>query len=210
MTTGEGIKWPVHPRACGEQILTRPFQRTATGSSPRLRGTDPHQAVPAYRHRFIPAPAGNSPGTTASKPPRPVHPRACGEQILIKGRIRKVAGSSPRLRGTDLSEAIADGELRFIPAPAGNRLSFDSSRSLMPVHPRACGEQSPKGDPSRFEDGSSPRLRGTVQQLDGRGRIGRFIPAPAGNSRGSRLQPVQVPVHPRACGEQIHAKSPGS
>ena len=31
--------WAVHPRACGEQILTGPVGITVAGSSPRLRGT---------------------------------------------------------------------------------------------------------------------------------------------------------------------------
>ena len=153
----------------------------------------------------------------------PVHPRACGEQSSCSARCRR--GSSPHL--------IAVGtrwDLRFIPAPAGNRQRNDSW--LRP------GEQ-----PKPLFTGSSPRLRGTVMSHAGPAPrtvhpracgeqircvaeshwIPRFIPAPAGNSpQGHResirrvgssprlrgtvgpVMPIGFPaVHPRACGEQI-------
>ena len=51
------------------------------------------------------------------------------------------------------------------------------------VHPRACGELL----------AGVPRTRGT----------GRFIPAPAGNSRGAARSAAASAVHPRACGELL-------
>ena len=100
-------------------------------------------------------------------------------------------GSSPRLRGTTFTQS--------------------PNMAMAPVHPRACGEH--RGnchDPLR-RPGSSPRLRGTH-------RIGcppsvrpRFIPAPAGNTRGRNAQATWPPVHPRACGEHWNsAHSKGS
>ena len=56
-------------------------------------------------------------------------------------------------------------------------------------------------------NGSSPRLRGTALEASDR-RIGiRFIPAPAGNRFPSPLASRFRPVHPRACGEQIHPRA---
>ena len=52
-----------------------------------------------------------------------------------------------------------------------------------PVHPRACGEQTP---PSVLQ----------VSHFD------RFIPAPAGNSGSPPPRTLPITVHPRACGEQ--------
>ena len=51
------------------------------------------------------------------------------------------------------------------------------------------------------QNGSSPRLRGTLHLLSNKPKIFRFIPALAGNTvpAGSVYEPL--PVHPRACGE---------
>ena len=72
----------------------------------------------------------------------------------------------------------------------------------MPVHPRACGEQFKGAAKGIVDAGSSPRLRGTVEDLPGGGGGGRFIPAPAGNSPPRGTPPDLKTVHPRACGEQ--------
>ena len=50
----------VHPRACGERSWTAAIVGTATGSSPRLRGTRPSVILLLEVERFIPAPAGNA------------------------------------------------------------------------------------------------------------------------------------------------------
>ena len=93
--------------------------------------------------------------------------------------------------------------VRFIPAPAGNRRKMLNGWLVKPVHPRACGEQSaPAPLPMPFP-GSSPRLRGTVKRNNCHTVEHRFIPAPAGNSSGSRSALPQSAVHPRACGEQF-------
>ena len=50
----------VHPRVCGERGFIRVLARTASGSSPRVRGTR-HIVLSRYRpFRFIPACAGNA------------------------------------------------------------------------------------------------------------------------------------------------------
>ena len=164
----------------------------------------------------------------------PVHPRACGEQQdvrvprfskrqdagssprlrgtahnCITRRGRERIGSSPRLRGTVTPTSCRQGcrSIRFIPAPAGNRLASTRQRSAIQeaVHPRACGEQSIRHRPSasRTNRGSSPRLRGTGPGVCHRRGIIRFIPAPAGNSWHWRLADSGHSVHPRACGEQF-------
>ena len=69
----------------------------------------------------------------------------------------------------------------FIPAPAGNRTRCGRKWRLLPVHPRACGEQQHRQYIRTVITGSSPRLRGTGQPRAQSARINRFIPAPAGN-----------------------------
>ena len=173
-----------------------------SGSSPRLRGTA-GDGVPAnLAHRFIPAPAGNRHLRRTSKNILTVHPRACGEQTLTSESASCIAGSSPRLRGTEFLGEIQSGIGRFIPAPAGNRSRRSCVRWPPAVHPRACGEQRLRGRCCRRSIGSSPRLRGTVQGV-GKIRLRhRFIPAPAGNRTVARSFSSNGTVHPRACGEQ--------
>ena len=196
----------VHPRACGEQTPGTFSQRTASGSSPRMRGTEPYQSSETTSPRFIPAHAGNRGALIPATSPAPVHPRACGEQAFCLCSRFARSGSSPRMRGTALAGGRHAGSDRFIPAHAGNRSATASASMPGPVHPRACGEQIGLGAGSRERDGSSPRMRGT-----GRGRIspvarGRFIPAHAGNRASIPVPECRPPVHPRACGEQMRKK----
>ena len=191
----------VHPRACGElSAPASPFS-TATGSSPRMRGTHSLLAFEGLRRRFIPAHAGNSPGTQRVFRLKSVHPRACGELALPEIILLSVAGSSPRMRGTHGGQPHHPRLQRFIPAHAGNSAPHPSRRCPPAVHPRACGELDRRGRACYDDDGSSPRMRGTRGCL----LIGslelRFIPAHAGNSSLRTSGWNVEPVHPRACGE---------
>ena len=56
--------------------------------------------------------------------------------------------------------------------------------------------------------GSSPRLRGTVLLPKSDQSMQRFIPAPAGNRQLQCYYSWAVPVHPRACGEQVNYQQP--
>ncbi len=187
---------------CGGKILT-------PGSSPRVRGTGASVCTIATWCR------GSSPRVrgTARHPFQPgqgtsVHPRVCGEQEagahewspakrfipacagnspINLGWHLHPTGSSPRVRGTDLSDLMVTSQDRFIPACAGNssavvlRIPASSGSSPRvrgtacgplsgisptPVHPRVCGEQ---------------RIS---SKLDA--RCIRFIPACAGNSASAR------------------------
>ena len=55
-----------------------------------------------------------------------------------------------------------------------------------------------------FENGSSPRVRGT-RHVDKAGcALIRFIPARAGNTSARSSRVGAISVHPRACGEHVH------
>ena len=194
---------PVHPRACGEQVVVGNPEQCSYGSSPRLRGTACPAAPCAMPPRFIPAPAGNRSNTQSQRGSRPVHPRACGEQLMAGPGTIPAHGSSPRLRGTVAAIRGNAGRIRFIPAPAGNRLSLGSTNTGAPVHPRACGEQDCIRCSLTCRGGSSPRLRGTVTHVIIKGSPIRFIPAPAGNRFLLAMAALASTVHPRACGEQL-------
>ena len=91
----------VHPRVCGEQSRPQLVRTQQSGSSPRVRGTDPFAVANNLRDRFIPACAGNSQRNSARCAAGPVHPRVCGEQYSQPGLRPAYYGSSPRVRGTD-------------------------------------------------------------------------------------------------------------
>ena len=193
----------VHPRVCGEQIaLVRPLIKVC-GSSPRVRGTVFRRWRLHCQIRFIPACAGNS--TQAFRPcaGRPVHPRVCGEQSEYFAEWTDEVGSSPRVRGTESNENLLPFGSRFIPACAGNSDGPIIIAHITTVHPRVCGEQFALPILYVHAPGSSPRVRGTVASSAFASDQNRFIPACAGNSLREPILYVQLPVHPRVCGEQI-------
>ena len=229
--SGARFTAPVHPRACGEQWTRPSHQACLSGSSPRVRGTE-HMAVCRYPpSRFIPARAGNSGSAPRPSAPPAVHPRACGEQCSRNGlkaiaggsspRVRgtgfppgragvtqtPAGGSSPRVRGTASLASQNDRDQRFIPARAGNRPLRPLIHHRTPVHPRACGEQAAPNGVRSASIGSSPRVRGTVHFVDLGPSVGRFIPARAGNRKRRTRGGLRAAVHPRACGEQLRARS---
>ena len=69
-----------HPRVCGEQFT--PFSRTtgATGSPPRVRGTEVEPAQVEAAQGITPACAGNRVLVEGELQNRKDHPRVCGEQ----------------------------------------------------------------------------------------------------------------------------------
>ena len=173
---------PVHPRVCGERPADVRGERIGDGSSPRVRGTRliAHDAVQV--HRFIPACAGNAAPAAEDAPPRPVHPRVCGERFAaelarppiigssprVRGthfaRFRPISpppGSSPRVRGTHAPPRAQRFAFRFIPACAGNASRELCSHSCLSVHPRVCGERRLRFNEALRPAGSSPRVRGT-------------------------------------------------
>ena len=118
------------------------------------------------------------------------------------GQKVEECGSSPRVRGTGSIGVCLCGPPRFIPACAGNRTKSFIDDSLIPVHPRVCGEQHEQGRIKLLGDGSSPRVRGTVETGLGLGFSDRFIPACAGNRQTDSATRCRSAVHPRVCGEQ--------
>ena len=136
-------KRAVHPRACGEHVLCLLVFGNGVGSSPRMRGTLPRDADQVRVGRFIPAHAGNTASSIHRRPCCPVHPRACGEHYPLDAPALPKPGSSPRMRGTLPPPAQHRGDVRFIPAHAGNTTSAVVRLRCCTVHPRACGEHSP-------------------------------------------------------------------
>ena len=103
----------------------------------------------------------------------------------------------------------------IIPAHAGNTIYTHNPWFPVRDHPRACGEHTLEPFRVSSDPGSSPRMRGTLEQgYRGLHLVG-IIPAHAGNT--ITRQPAQRAErdHPRACGEhqstsRIAESFPGS
>ena len=181
---------PVHPRVCGERQQQAGTQQPISGSSPRVRGTQQFVQAEAGSLRFIPACAGNATDPPYGVLEEAVHPRVCGERVIMLAAAPAAIGSSPRVRGTPVQvrgEVMAD---RFIPACAGNARPAIPGGSVKPVHPRVCGERHRWRQIPAPTCGSSPRVRGTRKL--------------------SRVSHPFAPVHPRVCGERAPTEIPAN
>ena len=151
----------VHPRARGEHVADGVGVDALGGSSPRTRGTSRRCSLCRADIRFIPAHAGNIHEQRDRRRGSPVHPRARGEHLNQTADYRTNFGSSPRTRGTWINDARTNQAFRFIPAHAGNIQYVHCSDTNKTVHPR------PRKRKMRVY-GSSPRTRGTFQEIQQR------------------------------------------
>ena len=145
-------------------------------------------------------------------------------------------GSSPRVRGKPELSQKRFGDLRIIPARAGQTASYPRPSNASADHPRACGANFPghamssksSGSSPRVRgkrlgrtwggdmfNGSSPRVRGTLGQQQHHHIPERIIPARAGQTCRFSWTGGASADHPRACGANTcHASfassSPGS
>ena len=119
-------------------------------------------------------------------------------------------GSSPRARGTRSRRRFRCARRWFIPASAGNTWRGRIARGARPVHPRERGEHVDRYMETDGRAGSSPRARGTLDELVGGVGHRRFIPASAGNTLTPSRQAAIRSVHPRERGEHRQSRQPGA
>ena len=175
-----------HPRVCGEHTCSALAVPVARGSSPRMRGTPSGTAAVLNLEWIIPAYAGNTCPAIRKHSPTRDHPRVCGEHALSTVLSTSSAGSSPRMRGTP---TCADYEIPWrgiIPAYAGNTQDSGILRRFSRDHPRVCGEHLWLSQCAALRAGSSPRMRGTLNQLYISAQRKWIIPAYAGNTPFSK------------------------
>ena len=84
----------------------------------------------------------------------------------MKLPTRSPDGSSPQVRGTGMFLCLAAVLCRFIPAGAGNSLTYMFGTVEPAVHPRRCGEQFCCNITEGVDGGSSPQVRGTDLDRD--------------------------------------------
>ena len=107
------------------------------------------------------------------------------------------------MRGTPPRLLREPRRRRIIPAHAGNSRDTHGRLVRRADHPRACGELGVRKGKDDVEDGSSPRMRGTLYEVLNSFRVHRIIPAHAGNSGCGCSDAGPRPDHPRACGELL-------
>ena len=125
------------------------------------------------------------------------------------------AGSSPRMRGTPLRETADIDAPGIIPAYAGNTPPCPGRAAIHWDHPRVCGEHCSTSSAVFLRSGSSPRMRGTPQQLALFHCCSGIIPAYAGNTGSAQTFERRSWDHPRVCGEHwsrspVASRSAGS
>ena len=200
-----GVKdaWPVHPHACGEYFATASRVLGSSGSSPRVWGiqTEPDPGGPPPR--FIPTRVGNTRRPAMYRAQTTVHPHACGEYISWVSLRMSTSGSSPRVWGIPIGDAVHQMQGRFIPTRVGNTPRQAEPCPPIPVHPHACGEYRPASDSARYKAGSSPRVWGIRRRERQRVPGQRFIPTRVGNTSDHAFCFCRQPVHPHACGEYM-------
>src|SRR5690606_954261 len=152
-----------------------------TGSSPRMWGTGEQRTVAYVVARFIPTHVGNGVVPMGIEMASPVHPHACGERVRTYSERASIAGSSPRMWGTDKARHRGARRARFIPTHVGNGRRSVSESIRHAVHPHACGERKGCLEDAGSRYGSSPRMWGTEYLADTMHLSTRFIPTHVGN-----------------------------
>ena len=199
----EGVCWPAHPRAGGENVKVRVLTPYEGGSSPRGRGKQKADAEALKQFRLIPARAGKTRSTPTDPWSCQAHPRAGGENYERKTGQPITAGSSPRGRGKPDEGTLCVVSVRLIPARAGKTKRATRRAQPLRAHPRAGGENLAEQGWDVPALGSSPRGRGKPPRRLDRRHEGGLIPARAGKTLSRPTTATSSRAHPRAGGENL-------
>ena len=71
-------------------------------------------------------------------------------------------------------------------------------------HPRVCGENHRRNNPTILVSGTSPRMRGKREEPKSVSMENRNIPAYAGKTSERDIQDSGKAEHPRVCGENTY------
>ena len=169
-----------HPRGCGAHGYRGKATTRSKGSSPRVRGSRCRGILGIGQDGIIPAGAGLTCSRPACHPMCRDHPRGCGAHSSDTSTIWMSLGSSPRVRGSLRWVEPNILPHRIIPAGAGlTALHYDYLLSYRD-HPRGCGAHLNAGIQIPINEGSSPRVRGSLTDRRRNDISAGIIPAGAG------------------------------
>ena len=106
------------------------------------------------------------------------------------------------MRGKVVRSEELPGVVGITPAYAGKSANTIADMPGDWDHPRACGEKGRQAWEKPVQRGSSPRMRGKVQQPQQRGSAPGITPAHAGKSCHVNKAGTRCKDHPRVCGEK--------
>ena len=152
------------------------------GSSPRMRGKRQAHSFAQSPLRIIPAHAGQTESSSNPSRFRSDHPRACGANWTSTSCLRRLPGSSPRMRGKHGQFVVSHVCCRIIPAHAGQTPGVFEYLTFKSDHPRACGANGFRSLIESHNSGSSPRMRGKLLFCCLLLSLLRIIPAHAGQT----------------------------
>ena len=176
-----------HPRVCGENAAGLAPKATGRGTSPRMRGKPTPTGMVRKIKRNIPAYAGKTFRCGLMTFGCAEHPRVCGENKSGAVLNTSGAGTSPRMRGKPRWSLSPPEKLRNIPAYAGKTVVRVDSKRSSKEHPRVCGENSMPVAPSSACCGTSPRMRGKLDETSHGVEDPGNIPAYAGKTESGRV-----------------------
>ena len=150
---------------------------------------------------ITPAHAGKTPIGALRTSTSGDHPRACGENRVLRLCAKVNAESPPRMRGKRSPVLSYSCQRGITPAHAG-KTSFGRRASCrLWDHPRACGENIVENRANEIVSGSPPRMRGKLVSVSIEVLKGGITPAHAGKTQYPNRQRQSAWDHPRACGE---------
>ena len=165
-----------------------------------MRGKRYRRICARPMRRIIPARAGQTLQSLPAPSACADHPRACGANLAVHAGANVKAGSSPRVRGKPCGDGDGGVALRIIPARAGQTLRRGQWHRHDADHPRACGANLVPFSLRLWWFGSSPRVRGKLDDVRLDDAANRIIPARAGQTYFFQSIKAVTPDHPRACG----------
>ena len=118
------LKLQDHPRVCGEHLPFVNHSSSFAGSSPRMRGARSMSRQCTAAAGIIPAYAGSTVEEVPAAAAGEDHPRVCGEHPHLPECFTRCLGSSPRMRGALIGEALFRAIARIIPAYAGSTIAW--------------------------------------------------------------------------------------
>ena len=192
--------WAVYPRVGGATLGLRSWRRIGMGLSPRGRGNQRIVSHVEAPERSIPAWAGQPPTRSLVRRRSKVYPRVGGATTWGVLMSNKTQGLSPRGRGNHGEGVEALRVEGSIPAWAGQPLCAGVPVSITKVYPRVGGATLHRLPSPPGGAGLSPRGRGNLVPVGGRGAADRSIPAWAGQPRRELRVAINIRVYPRVGG----------